>query len=381
MLRQDACIPPEPAIEVPRQPGAELGPGLAKRMEGAMAKRLMTTMLAGLVLALWLVGCLESNPQPSPEAGAEVYVPVGMDAASLADVAEKKDGGVQDIVAADVNAAGKDVEILDVDTADVVDQAEVTNGCPAVHPWLTEPQTWKCDLPDGTVCSWLAEGCEPGEKPDNVCTCVEYGGDLRFECERPFHNCLPLEGSDVPEGTMTRPLPKHREVAEVCESTMEPRADPTCTNSQDGIGSPEDECETDADCPGDGARCLDEWQGMGATLCTCYTPDCFEDADCPGIGVCSCGKTDASWYCGGPSHKSCLHKCLFSDCQTDADCGQGKFCSPSWDDCGWQIQGYHCHDPDVAECFNSWECMGADHWGCNFEQGKGWVCQEMPMCD
>jgi len=40
-------------------------------------------------------------------------------------------------------------------------------GCPEVHPWLTEPQTWKCDLPDGTVCSWSAEGCAPGQKPDN----------------------------------------------------------------------------------------------------------------------------------------------------------------------------------------------------------------------
>jgi len=255
--------------------------------------------------------------------------------------------------------------------------------CPTVHPWLKEPQTWKCDLPDGTVCSWPAEGCEPGQKPDNVCTCVDYVGDLRFECDRPFHNCLPLEGSDVPEGTLTRPLPTHREVAEECESTLVPRDDPTCSNSQPGIGSPENECTTDDDCEGDGdgARCLDAWQGMGATLCTCYTPDCFEDADCPGLAVCSCGKTDASYFCGGPSYKSCLHECLFSDCRTDADCGEGKFCSPSWDFCGWQIQGYHCHDHDVAECFSSWECMGAEHWGCNFENGEGWICQEIPMCD
>lgn len=257
----------------------------------------------------------------------------------------------------------------------------IPNGCPVVHPWLTEPQMWKCDLPAGTVCSWPAEGCDFGQKPDNPCTCVDHSGKLWFECERPFHNCLPLEGSDVPEGTLTRPLPAHREIAEACEPTLEPRADPTCTNSQPGVGDPEDECTTDADCEGGGARCLDEWQGMGATLCTCHTPDCFEDADCPGMGVCSCGKTDASCYCSGPSHKSCLHKCLFSDCRTDTDCGEGKFCSPSWDDCGWQIQGYHCHAPEVAECFNSWECMGADHWGCNFEKGKGWICQEMPMCD
>jgi len=350
-------------------------------MEGAMVKRLMTAILAGLVLALWLVGCIESNPQPSPEAGAEVYVPVGMDAAGLADVTERTDGRTQDVVAADADAVGKDMETIDVITMDVADQADADDGCPQVHPWLTVPQTWKCDLPDGTVCSWPAEGCAPEEKPDNVCTCIEYGGDLRFECERPFHNCLPLEGSDVPEGTLTRPLPKHREVAEACESTLEQREDPICTNSQPGVGDPENECTTDVECEGDGARCLDEWQGMGATLCTCHAPDCFEDAACPGMGVCSCGKTDATYFCGGPSHKSCLHKCLFSDCQTDADCGEGKFCSPSWDDCGWQKLGYHCHDPDVVECFSPWECMGAEHWGCNFEKGKGWTCQEMPMCD
>ena len=255
--------------------------------------------------------------------------------------------------------------------------------CPGTHPWLTDPQSWKCDLPDGTVCSWPAEGCEPGQKPDNICTCVEYGGKMHFDCERPFHNCLPLEGADVPEGTLTRPVPKHREVAEACESTLEPRLDPTCTPSQPGGVDPENECTSDADCEGDGARCLDAWQGMGETLCTCHVPQCFEDAECPGTAVCSCGKTEnsGSMHCEGPGGQSCLHECLPSDCQTDADCGDGKFCSPSWDDCGWQKVGYHCHDPEVAECFSAWECMGADHWGCNFEKGKGWVCQEIPMCD
>lgn len=255
--------------------------------------------------------------------------------------------------------------------------------CPEVHPWLIEPQTWKCDLPDGTVCTWPAEGCEPGQKPDNVCTCIEYGGKKHFDCERPFHNCLPLEGTGVPEGTLTRPVPKHREVAEACESTLQPRADPTCTPSQPGGADPENECTSDAECEGDGARCLDVWQGMGETLCTCHVPECFEDSDCPGTAVCSCGKTEnaGSVHCEGPTGKSCLHECLPSDCQTDADCGEGKFCSASWDICGWQKVGYHCHDPEIAECFSAWECMGEDSWGCNFEKGVGWVCQEIPMCD
>jgi len=254
--------------------------------------------------------------------------------------------------------------------------------CPDIHPWLTKPQSWKCDLPDGTVCTWPAEGCEPGKKPDNVCTCVDHSGKPWFECLRPFYNCLPLEGSEVPEGTLTRPAPKHREVAEVCESTLEPRSNPTCTPSYPGVGDLLNGCTADAECEGDGARCLDEWQGMGETLCTCHTPQCFEDADCPGTAVCNCGKTGNSpaQYCGGPSHKLCLHECLFSDCRTDADCGEAKLCSPSWDICGWQIVGYHCHDPAAAECFSNWECMG-ENWGCNFEKGKGWGCEEAPMCD
>ncbi len=254
--------------------------------------------------------------------------------------------------------------------------------CPKIHPWLKKPQSWKCDLPAGTVCTWPAEACEAGQKPDNVCTCVDHFGKLWFECERPFHNCLPLEGSDVPGGTLTRPEPMHREVAEACEFTLEPRPNPTCIPSYPEGGDPQSECMADAECKGDGARCLDEWQGMGETLCTCHVPECSEDTDCPNKAVCKCGKTEnvLATYCEGPTGKPCLHKCLPSDCWTDADCGEGKLCSPSWDICGWQMVGYHCHDPAAVECFSKWECMG-ENWGCNFEKGKGWLCQGIPMCD
>lgn len=257
--------------------------------------------------------------------------------------------------------------------------------CPGTHPWLTEPQSWKCDLPEGTVCSWPAEGCEPGQKPDNVCTCVEYGGKMRFECERPFHNCLPLEGSDVPEGTLTRPLPAHRETAGACGPEIAPRADVVCDNARDGIGSPENECVSDADCEGKWTRCLDSWVGGGdgGTLCTCQTADCLTDADCGTDELCRCGTTseaEADW-CGGPLEPGCMHECIPASCKTDDDCPGNQLCSPSKGMCQWRAVSYHCHDPEAAECFSAWECMGEDSWGCNFENGKGWLCQEIPMCD
>ena len=339
----------------------------------------MDSVIALMAMTLLSAGCSSSDNGKTGDVGDTR----SQDTTGGGDIegAQETTGEAQDMVASDTDAGDK-VD-LDIGAADIADQAGSASGCPALHPWLTEPQSWKCDLPDGTVCSWPAEGCEPGQKPDNVCTCVEYGGDLRFECERPFHNCLPLEGSDVPEGTLTRPIPNHREVAETCESTLEPRQDPTCIPSRPRNADPENECASDADCEGEGARCLDEWQGMGATLCTCHVPECFEDSDCPGTGVCSCGKTEnsGSMHCEGPGGQSCLHECLLSDCQTDADCGEGKFCTASWDICGWQKVGYHCHDPEVAECFSAWECMGEYNWGCNFEKGTGWVCQERPMCD
>ncbi len=256
--------------------------------------------------------------------------------------------------------------------------------CPSVHPWLTEPQSWKCDLPDGMVCTWPAEGCEPGQKPDNACTCVDHSGKPWFECERPFHNCLPLEGSDVPEGTLTRPVPEHRETADACGPEITPRADVVCDNARDGIGNPENECTSDADCEGQWTRCLDSWVGGGdgGTLCMCQMADCLSDTDCGSDALCRCGTTseaEADW-CGGPLEPGCMHQCIPASCKTDDDCSGSQLCSPSKGMCQWRAESYHCHDPAAAECFSKWECMG-ENWGCNFEKGKGWICQEIPMCD
>jgi hypothetical protein len=263
----------------------------------------------------------------------------------------------------------------------VLDEDPCGPACPAVHPWLAEGQSLDCDLPEGTVCSWPAEGCPEGQKPDNACTCEMQGNRLRFECERPFYNCLPFEGADIPDGSLTRPAPQHREVAEACTSTFEPRPEPSCTAIQPSMHTP-DECTDDTDCEGEGARCLDQWQGMGDTACTCHTSTCQEDIDCTGADVCSCGVTEnTGTYCGGPGGDLCLNQCLSSDCRTDADCGPGKVCSPSSDHCGWQTVGYHCHDADIDKCLTDWDCMG-NEWACIFvEDQEGWGCVLRPMCD
>jgi hypothetical protein len=298
--------------------------------------------------------------------------------AFLASAACSDSGSAGESAAKDISTLSDGAQALDADENG--DLEELGSECPLVHPWLATPHRWSCDLPAGTVCSWPAESCSPGQKPDNVCTCIDLHGDLVFDCVRPFQNCLPLEGSDVAPGTMTRPLPQHRIAPDECEATSLPRENPTCT-SYPKFDSPEDLCTNDSDCELEGARCLEKWDSAGATQCVCATSECLRDSDCPGLSVCSCGSTDASSYCGA-QHPSCMHECIFSDCRTDADCGGEKLCSPSWDICGWNIKGYHCHDPHAAECFSHWECMGQyGNWGCNFDKNSGWSCQESPMCD
>lgn len=324
-----------------------------------------------LTLALAPAGCFESNPQPSP-GGADGQVTVLEDT-----VGPGADMGAPDPAdsAADLSLA--DGAAMDASPSDSVVPPDTNDpGCPAAHPWLIQPGNWDCDLPPGTACAWPAEGCAAGVKPDNVCTCIEKpGGELRFDCTRPFHNCLPLTDSHVSDGT-TRPKPEHRETAETCEATPTPRADAVCEDYPSPVDKPP-ECETDADCAETGARCLETWDGMGTSLCRCHAAECTEDADCPGMGVCECGWTEiaASW-CDGPS-APCHHDCLPADCRTDADCGTTQLCSPSEDFCGWTTVGYHCHDPEVVECFSDWECMG---WQC-IHEGTGWICNQAPPCD
>ena len=145
------------------------------------------------------------------------------------------------------------------------DEAPCGAGCPDRHPWMALPLSYSqfdCELPAGTVCSWPAEECAVGEKPDNVCTCT---AKQRFECETPFHNCLPLYGiEENPDELRWRHLPKHRPEAAPCAPVVSPRPDVTCQNSRSPSGNPDPECATDEDC-GDGGLCLDSYAARSPT--------------------------------------------------------------------------------------------------------------------
>lgn len=335
-----------------------------------------------LAALLALPACTESTPQPSPGA-QDTSVPIE-DTSVTQDTSIESDSSAPLDSTADGNASDLSSPDTLADTLAEVNPA----GCPDQHPWLTSPSIYidtpECDLPNGTVCRWPAEGCQQGAKPDNICTCKQYGnGTKLLECEVPFHTCLPLAGSDVPEGTKTRPAPAHREAEVVCLSTVEPRQDPSCAHSREPASGATDTCSSDADCTGEGARCLDsypvdQWTD-GGTLCQCFTSQCTSDQEC-NSGVCQCGATNNADFgpCGGYFGIACMNRCLPSDCRTDADCGSGGLCSPSRDMCGWSIQGYHCHYPEAAECLTDYECYGRE---CRFEAAQGWFCSELTMCD
>lgn len=297
------------------------------------------------------------------------------------------DAATSDQSASSVDAAGQTLEVVDTATnSDNDTGAPSVDGCPEEHPWIALPQSYSqfsCDLSDGTVCSWSAPGCAPGEKPNNTCTCSQYGPQKRFFCETPFHNCLPLVGTDAPDGTTFRRVPWHRSEAEVCASTESPRVGDTCTHSRAPSGNAEDTCATDEDCD-DGSRCLDscpidQWTD-GGTLCECYFSNCQEDEDCGDGHLCKCGVTanGQGTPCGGFFGSQCMHRCLPSTCRTDTDCGEGGYCSPSMDVCGWQAVSYHCHHPSVPECLTNWECFDEL---CLYTEGEGWICHEQPACD
>jgi len=295
-----------------------------------------------------------------------------------------------DVVIADRVTSGLDTPTPDPDGVGVAGDAEATtetptaDGCPAAHPWIALPMSYSqfdCELPHGTVCSWPAENCASGTKPDNVCTCTEHtGGKLRFDCQTPFHNCLPLKGvEENPGGLRWRMLPTNRPEAAPCTPVVTPRPDMVCAPSASPSGNPEPECATDEDC-GDGVLCLDSYFLGGETLCQCHTSDCIADDDCGDGALCLCGAVanGEETPCGGFWHLPCGHHCLPSTCRTDADCGKGGYCSPSLDQCGWMPLSYHCHHPEDPECLTDWECFDDL---CHYVDGQGWGCKQMPVCD
>jgi hypothetical protein len=244
--------------------------------------------------------------------------------------------------------------------------------CPTLVPHLWYA-SWYTDLPNGTVCAYPAEACAPGTLPDNVCT-VDRGD---FVCSVPFHNCLPLRQEGV-YGLFFRELPAHRPAAVACPSTDGPSESPGCQS----LGGYADACADDADC-GASERCLETHYFGAETVCQCHASQCQEDADCGDQAVCRCGETSDPGWGGCATGQSCMHQCAPAACRVDADCGAGRLCSPSFGPCGVVVQGYHCHDPSVDECFSDLEC-GAYGWGyggrCRYLDG-GWRCEDVPVCD
>ena len=131
-----------------------------------MAKRTIPNLLASFLVALLAVGCMESNPQPSPEDGVEVYAPGGADAASLADSVESAADSVTD----------PDVEPGCKKLPGMICCPGEPNGCSEDHLFIL-----KC-REDGT--GWEPEACiadgtgksfcmTSDEFPDGYCTnCV-----------------------------------------------------------------------------------------------------------------------------------------------------------------------------------------------------------------
>ena len=351
--------------------------------------------IATVLVSSWLVvpiGCwTEEEPKEDPgkdsmQGSSDVFAEVFNDASP--GVSDNGEGSLE-IAAGDVNEVGSRIP----DSADLAHHSDSedsivepdnsdtgkNDGCPAAIPWPSGGGVFpsykyvQCDQP-GLVCTYLAENCLPGTKPDNVCVCQ--GDNAHFVCEQPFHNCLPLPQSGSGDGVETRPIPAHREVAEICPSVDTPREDVTCVPSYPSGG--DNECEKDADCPDQGALCLDTGVFGSQTECKCHTADCHIDEDCS-EGVCLCGVVSSTTPCESYFKEVCYHHCLPSNCKTDEDCGEGSFCSPSYDDCGWHIVGYYCHNPAVPECFSNFECLPDN--GCGYSEGKGWECKPASMCD
>lgn len=282
-------------------------------------------------------------------------------------------GCSDDEPAAQNTAVDTDVDTHGGDSSDTAASADTNEAdaglgiCPADPPWLSNTQPWSCDTP-GLSCTWPALGCAAGTRPDNVCVCST-ASPRTWRCDDPqFHNCLPIAA--VPFGDATqRPEPVER-AAPGCGAL--PPKGASCTAEIAPSGP--DGCSSDADCPGDAARCVAEWS-TGRTSCRCVTNECLTDADCGEGEACACGGDQG---CGGPYRAACNNRCVPAECRTSANCGAGQVCSPSMDVCGWTVESLRCHDPAADECQSSWECAAT--YQCRWFDGQ-WGCDQPPMCD
>ena len=362
-------------------------------MEGMMAKRMKTGVLPLLLVALSTMGCIESNPLPSPEGGAEVYTSRGTDAASLADVAEKTDGAIQDFVAADADAA--DLVEVDVDATDGADQAGEPDAC---QPECEGkecgddgcggscgqcPQDQEC-LPEG-ICAFVdypdCEGKECG--PDG------YGGTCG-ECEEGFE-CTPAGKCEAPCIGEGESLGPEEEDVPCCEGL---------TALPHFKTNPGDDCE-DMECcfscdPMEDSvcgACGDGVCGPGENACNCEDCPCYPLLDSDGDGVVDEDDNCPDHY--NPNQANCDKDMMGDACDPDDDndltedqydcapCdatifpGAVEKCNGEDDDCDDLLdEGFFS---DLGDwCDPPAEPDGCDpfaegHWECS-DDGLGLVC-------
>ena len=387
-----------------------------------MAKRKMTNLLGGLLVVLWVAGCIESNPQPSPEAGADVYTPGGADVAGLADVTEKTDGGVQDIVAADADAVDK--VAVDVDAADAADQAgepdvcqpqcegkecgddgcggscgECDPGCPLPTICDSGVCLATCEpLCDGKECGDDGCGCPCGEcddgKPCTDDSCVD--GACQFT---PSPDNTPCGDSDEPWAEDYQ----HCLQGVCCHPNLNWCWDGICDcEGWPMYGTCESECDAIVDDTDWGAVCV--WE-CGGDCCN-TDADCLDDK--PQCAQILSPKYEGMWPTGRCVEQASYPACWWSS----EECQEGELCvgAPTADDCPYcnvscpnlkpglcvpaDVCGNGLVEPDLGETCddgNTEDGDGCDH-SCQLEPGCApcvckncnvWGCCEMDLihCD
>ena len=268
-----------------------------------MVKRLMTAILAGLVLALWLVGCIESNPQPSPETGADAYIPAGADAASLADVAEKTDVGVQDVA----DLVGKP----DVCQPNCEGKECGDDGCGGSCGECTAVE----------VCA--AGVCAPPS------SCQE-----AVECTLA---CWPTWGWECLEDSCGGGLSAN--VYGQADEVMQ------CLYHACSLGteSPTEDCVDKALA----AECEQVWVACTACQPNCESKECGDDG-CEG----SCGECEEGCECVGGTCAGCDGQVAFGElCDEDEDCETGL----CFDQSGWVFCTKPC--TEIEDCPVGYDCI------------------------
>ncbi len=302
-----------------------------------IAEHPVSLVALALVAALFALGCLESNPQPSPQdrdrerPGGEDAVrppPLGEDIKYVADdvppsptedaAAEQDAMGTMDLVADAMEPA---------DVVEVTDGGEVEVFVPECDDELLCAEGFLCEPPGLCICDCTPQ-CEDKQCGDDGCfgscgDCPEGKVCVGSTCCTPY--CYGMAcGDDGCGGTCGQCEP-----GTACSEagTCEP-----CTPQCDGKECGDDGCGgLCGTCP-DGVLCID---GMCTNACLplCDGKACGDDG-CGG----ACGMCEDGFICN-------MGKCCPADCEPQCE---GKQCGP--DGCGCSC----------GKCPNSLVCLDGE---------------------